>query len=228
MNWDAAIEINRSALLRLLTVMFAAVGCEVSGSVDVVKQRTRLMVLRLLGPAESALRRIILLRARAMADAEYTPGPKQGKRSTRKGSRSKSVAFPLFDPRKKQRRKGRKHPKGPGPRISFFDGTDPPFSREPETPKPGLDDAVSAESLCQRLNAFARALGDLDKQAKRLKRAEARRRLSKRLSGQGVLRINTAPGHRKKGRSDDEVEVDAILKECQTLARRWIEKRDTS
>jgi len=74
----------------------------------------------------------------------------------------------------------------------------------------------------------AGALGDLAKQAKRLKRAEARRKTVRRLALQGVLRIHLPPGHREKGRSADERAVDEILRECQILARRWIAVHDTS
>ena len=229
MNWDAAIEINRTALLRLLTGMFAVVGMEAGGSVSVIPLRARLLVLRILRPAESALRRIVLLRARAMADEVYVPRPAREKTAKRgKGTGSKSVAFPLFDPRKKQRGKGRRRPNGPGPRISFFDGTDSRYQPEPEAPKPGLDDDVCAARLCRRLNAMFKALNDLDAQAKRLKRQEARRKMTPRLKLQGVVRINTPPGHRERGRSADERDVDEILSECQTLARRWIRENDTS
>jgi len=63
MNWDAAIEIHRTTLQRLLAVMFAALSIEVGGAVEVVTERVRLTVLRILGPAESAVRRLVLLRA---------------------------------------------------------------------------------------------------------------------------------------------------------------------
>ena len=224
MDWDAAIDINCKALQRLLTGLFALAGFEAGGSVERLPLRVRLMVLRVLGPAESALRRLVFLRARRLPAAEYVPGPAREKAAKRKKGGSKSLAFPLFDPRKKHGRKQRKHPKGVGPRIFFFDGSDTP--PEPEPAKPLPDDPVDAGSLCRRLNAFAKALGDLEGQARRLKRLEARRKLLPRLSGQGVLRINTPPGHREKGRSEDERSVDGVLKECQVLARRWI--ADTS
>jgi hypothetical protein len=226
LDWDAAIDLNRAALIRLLTVMVAALGMKVGGSVERVPLRVRLMVMRLLRPAESALRRLVFLRARDMPDAEYVPGPKRDKAAKRSKTRSRSVSLPLFDPRKKHGQRRRKRAPGPGPRISFFDGTDRRFAPKPQAPKPLPDDLVDAETLCRRLNALAKVLNDLEGAARRLKRLQARRKLSPRLSGQGVLRINTAPGHRKRGRSVEERSIDAVLTECQTLARRWI--TDTS
>lgn len=232
MDWDAAIDRQHAALLRLLTTMFSLVGMEVGGSVEVVPLRMRLLVMRILRPAESAWRRLVFLRARALPDEVYVPGPSRDKSAKRdkrsKSGASKSMSVPLFDPRKKSGQTRRKRPSGPGPRIFFLDGTDPPYTPEPETAKAGPDDLVSAATLCQRLNALAKALGDLDAQARRLKRLEARRKLMPRLRLQGVVRINTPPGHREKGRSADERIVDDILSECQTLARRWIKANDTS
>jgi len=46
LDWDAAIDLNRAALIRLLTVMVAALGMEVGGSVERVPLRVRLMVMR--------------------------------------------------------------------------------------------------------------------------------------------------------------------------------------
>jgi len=228
MNIDTAIEIHRAALLRLLAGMFAVVGIDEGGSVEFVKRYRRLMVLRILGAAESAARRLIFLKARYLPEAIYTPRTDRKKKTSRGKGGASSSAFPLFDKRKRQRKQGRKHLTGPGPRILFFDGSDRVYPASPQTPPPTDDDPVDAQNLCRRLNSLARALGDLEKQAKRLKRAEARRKQRGRLGMQGVLRINTPPGHRQKGRSDAEREVDLVLMECQTLARRWVAAPDTS
>jgi hypothetical protein len=228
MDWDAAIEVQRTALQRLLAVMFGVIGAELGGSVDVVTRRVLLLVLRMLGPAESAARRLVFLRARHLPDAEFANGPardKTKKRGQKKG-RAKSRAFPLFDAQRRTRRARRKHPKGAGPNIFFFDGSDTP----PAQPKPPVMpyDLVDAAGLCQRLNALFAALGDLDKQAQRLKRIEARRKPNPRFWGEAVVRPDTPPGHRKKGRSDNERAVDKILRECQDLALWWIAECDTS
>lgn len=228
MDLDAVIEMHRIALVRLLTGMFAAIGMEEGGSVVVVKRHIRLMVLRILGAAESAARRLIFLKARHLPDEEYVRGPARPKGAPRDKTKSKTRAFPLFDKRKQRRNARRKYAKGPGPRMSFMDGSDPVRPPAPQKSTPSDDDAVNAESLCQRLNALAQALGNLDKQAARLKRAQARRKMTKHLASQGVVRINTPPGHRAKGRSVDEKDVDDVLSECQTLVRQWIAAPDTS
>ena len=226
MDWNTAIETQRTALQGLLTVMFGVIGVQAGGSVGVVSRRVRLLVLRMLGPAEAALRRLVFLRARDMPDEEYVRGPARDKKKKRGNARSKSRAFPLFDAQRKTRRARRKHPKGVGPRIFFFDGSDTP--PEPVKPPAMPDDPVDAEGLCRRLNALFAALSDLDKQAKRLKRAEARLKPDPRYSGREVVRPGDPPGHRKRGRSDNERAVDKILNECQDLALWWMAKRDTS
>jgi hypothetical protein len=228
MNIDAAIETHRVALLRLLTTMFSLAGIEPGGSVDSIQQGLRLMILRVLGPAESAVRRLVFLKARDLPDEEYQRKDAPKNKAARRKGAARSTALSLFDPRKKPKKHGRKHPAGPGPRIFFFDERDAPFCNHPDT-KPVLpEDMVKADTLCQRLNALFRVLNDLDKQAKRLKRAQARRKLIPGLKLQGVLRIHTPPGHREKGRSENERAVDEILYECQIAARRWIAKNDSS
>jgi len=226
LNWDAAIETHRLALLRLMAVMYAAVGVEAGGSVETVRRNVRLMVLRVLGPMESALRRLVFLKARDLPDVEFQRGPARDKSAKRSARRSKSKAFQLFDRQRTPSRPQRKHPKGTGPRIFFFDGFDAPPA--PVEPPASPDDPVSGESLCARLNALFAALSDLEKQAHRLKRAEARRKLSPRFWGEEVVRKGSPPGHRKKGRSPDESAADTVLKDCHDLALWWTAERDTS
>jgi len=228
MNIDTVIDLNRAALLRLVAVMFSAVGAEEGGSVGFVQQRVRLMVLRLLGPAESAVRRLVFLKARYFPTPEHKRRPPPEKPIPRGKGRSKRRAFPLFDKRKRNGGSGKKRPKGPGPRIRFFDDSDDAGGAYPDKQKVQADDLVDAAGLCARLNAVLDALRDLDKQAKRLKRAEARRKLLPRLSSQGVLRIHLPPGHRANGKSSDETEVDEILRSLQYFARQWIAAPDTS
>lgn len=228
MDFDAIIEINRIALLRVMAVMFDAVGIEEGGSVGVVKQRIRLLVLRMLGPAEAAVRRLIFLKARDLPTPEHVSRPAPDKTIPRGDGRSKRRAFPLFDKRKRQGGGRKERPSGPGPRIFFLDGSDPDYTPEPEKAPVQPDDLVDANSMCQRLNAALDALRDLDKQAKRLKRAEARRKLSPRLAGQGVLRGHLPPCHRMKGRSPGEIAVDEILESLQYFARQWIAIQDSS
>ncbi len=228
MNIDTAIEVNRLALLRLLAGMMAVVGVEQGGTVGFVQQRVRLTVLRLLGPAEAALRRLILMKARFLPTPEYVRRPAPDRKIPRSEDRLKRRSFPLFDRRKTARGERKQKPKGPGPRIFFLDGSDGPYTPEPEKSAVQPDDWVDAAALCARLNAALDALGDLDKQAKRLKRAEARRKLSPRLSGVGVMRVHLPPGHRAKGRSDEEREVDTVLWNCHVLARQCRAPHDTS
>lgn len=124
MNIDTIIDLNRTSLLRLLAGMFAVVGIDEGGSVGVVQRSVRLLVLRLLGPAEAAVRRLVFLKARDMPIPEHVRGPKPDKPIPRGKGRAKRRAFPLFDKRKPRRNGRKKRPRGPGPRIRFFDERD--------------------------------------------------------------------------------------------------------
>jgi len=119
MNFDLAIDIQRSALQRLLTVMFAALGIGEGEAVAVTRERVRLMVLRVLGPAESAVRRLIFLKARDMATPNYVRGPSLSGAIPRGKGVVKPLPFPLFDPRKKFG-KGRASDLSVLGRASFF------------------------------------------------------------------------------------------------------------
>ena len=63
-NWDGAIEQNRSVLLRVLMGLFALARISSPGGTGAVLPRfIRSYIIRLLRPAESAGRRLIVLYA---------------------------------------------------------------------------------------------------------------------------------------------------------------------
>jgi hypothetical protein len=69
--------------------------------------------------------------------------------------------------------------------------------------------------------AIKQALDDLPAQAKRLARWRMRRQAQAKSTS--ALRPGRPPGHRKKETHD----IDAVLKECHTLARD-VEREDSS
>jgi hypothetical protein len=177
-------------------------------------------VLRVLRPAESAVRRFIVMAARGLvvkvAPSRVMPkGHKIGK-----GSGNRLPSFRLYDTRKyfaelSQRRvKYAKYP----PRIM---STLKPAPVAASAPQP--DGLVNAEQLSRRLQALKLALDNLPRQARRLARWRVRRENAKTPKFKSPLRPGRPPGHRKKPTH----EVDEVLTECHEHA--WeAEKPDTS
>ena len=226
LDWELAIRRNREALLRLVAVLFASAGITPGGAaVQTLSRPVRSAILALLRPAESALRRLILIAARdlivkvrAKRAAPTGPIPKG------KGGGERVPPFALFDPRKsfpelvKKRRFGR----GSGPRISSFDD---PWTPMDSPQKPDPDAAVNAATLCGRLQAFYAALNDIAGQARRLARVQAQRRAAGEvLKRTEPLRPGFPPGHRRQ----QTREIDEILADCDWMARNRPPSPDTS
>jgi hypothetical protein len=166
--------------------------------------------LRLLRPAESALRRLIVIAARGLV-VEVPPSRPMTKGLKIVGCGAGSTNFVLYDRRKTFSAARVRYTKS-SPMVHFF-GTDPlvplfaPLRIIP-------DGSVSAASLFRRLAAAQLALSDLPKQALRLARWKARRAKMEKAKFTQPLRPGRPPGHRSKGRD----EADFILRECHALA----------
>ncbi len=103
MDWDLAIKRNSEALKEIIAGLFAML--ELAGGITVsrIPQSLHSAVRRVLWPAESAMRRLIVIAARGLVVklSPARPGlrPKPvGKIG--KGGGSKRPSFQLFDPRK--------------------------------------------------------------------------------------------------------------------------------
>jgi len=83
-NWAKAIERNRDALLRVVEALFALIGLNETAAVATLPRCTRNHVLRILRPAESAARRLIMIAARGISVTLRSS-------SGRRGSPSSSV-----------------------------------------------------------------------------------------------------------------------------------------
>ena len=238
MDWTFAIERHREPLLRIVVGLFAMIGLTENGAVERLSRSLYRLVLGILRPAESAVRRLIIVAAR---DIVVEPSPRRpfpaGRVIARKGKGKRGASFNLFDPRKDfdgGKGRGRRH-KGPRvePRIHVFDFDSriPLFLRAQPAlaaPVPEVDDAieddtVNAGPLCRRLFAIMRALEDLQGQAKRLARWRARPVEERRPQLTTPLRVGRPPGFRKR----QTHEVDEILAECHWLASN-IPQLDTS
>ena len=78
MDWDLAIKRNSEALNRIVEVLFAMLGIAGVAPVGRIPQPLHRAVLRVLWPAESAVRRLIIIVARGLVVklAASRPKPK--------------------------------------------------------------------------------------------------------------------------------------------------------
>ena len=225
-NWAGAIEHHSEALRGIIAALFAMLDATVTR----IPHPLHRAVLSVLRPAESAVRRLIVIAARGLVVkvAPSRPMPKGLKIG--KGGGSRLPAFRLFDTRKdfpELRQHRVKYAKYP-PRVLFL-GPDsrlddlwprPSPVAAPVSPPDGL---VNAERLSRRLNALKSALDDLPRQAKRMARWRLKREAMPGFVFRSPLRPGRPPGHRKKPIH----EVDEILTECHALAWEAL-KPDTS
>ncbi len=217
-HWDLAIKRNSKALKAVIEALFVLLG--LSGDVPVgrILPSLRRAVLRVLRPAESAVRRLIVIAARDVVVELAASRPMPAGKAIGKGRGNSSPAFQLFDPRKRLKRARAMKLKRMEPRIHFFP-YDPRVAALFPAPKPVVeppppDGLVSAQRLSRRLQALKSALDDLPRQAKRLVRWEQRRMASPYPKFLSPLRSGHPPGHRRKHTH----EVDDVLKECDRLA----------
>jgi hypothetical protein len=230
MDWDLAIKRNSEALKGIIAALFAMLGLTDDATISRLPRSVHNAVLGVLRPAESAMRRLIIIAARGLvvkvAPSRPMPkGLKIGKGSTPRSS------FQLFDTRKnfpELRQHRVKYAKNP-PRIHFF-GPDPRVAALWPAPQPAIvptppppDGLVNAERLVRRLNSLKSALNDLPRQARRLARWRIRQETMPSAKFKSPLRPGPPPGHRKRPIH----EVDEILADCHWLA--WdAMKTDTS
>ncbi len=219
MDWARAIERNSEALKAIVEALFAMLGLAGTDMAARIPQPLHRAVLRVLRPAESAMRRLVVIAARGLV-VKLAPSRPMPAGPIGQGGRSRP-SFQLFDPRKnfaELRQHRRKFTRNP-PRIHFFP-YDPrvaalwPAPRPAAAPAPPPDGLVNAEPLTRRLQALKVALEDLPRQARRLARWRVRRENAKSPKFKSPLRPGHPPGHRKK----PVHQVDEVLAECHGLA----------
>jgi hypothetical protein len=219
MDWARAIERNSDALKGIVAMLFAMLGLDGTDTLVRLPHSVHRAVLRVMQPAESALRRLIVIAARGLivklAPSRAMPaGPIVGK-----GGHSRP-SFKLFDARKSFAAMRIVTPPRLVPRIHVFGG-DPrvaaqwPVFRPAVVAAPPADGLVNAYPLTRRLHALKAALGNLPQQARRLARWRLRRENVASLKFKSPLRPGPPPGHRKR----PVHEIDEVLAECHGLAR---------
>ena len=230
------IDFYQSWILRLLSGLFVRVGFSAEdGSVARLPGTVQRKIGRVLLPLESAARRLIFFaeqRLPATPVVPVKPGPtakerstlgylsklKKKKRRARSGTRggTRAAVFWLFDkaryyphladPRRRPSRGG------PGPRIWLLDGSDLPRATAPV--KAPRDDG-DTRKLCRRLLALSDALGDVPKQALRMRRLMAARAARSAKPAAPPLRSGAPPGYRYDGKD----EAFDVLRGCHRLAQ---------
>jgi len=207
-------------------------------------------ILRLLRPAESAVRRLVIVAARGLV-VELPPlrprGAKPRPTILRNGTgtgiimppgslppaRRRTLALPLLDPLRSPLSKGRNQPQASIPRISF-PGSIYPSPIVPRRP-PARDDRLDATRLALRLAAVGAALDDLPRHARRFATVRARRQNARDAAGAQnkqparriwPLRPGRPPGQRAPALRTHE--IHEILHDLHGLTFDVLERRDTS
>ena len=214
-----AIDLNKTVLARIVAGLFTLLGLTQGAVLGRIPIELHRKIRRVLRPAESAARRLIVVLAMFVkvnsARAYARPMPAGIVRTGQKKSRP---TFQLFEPRQRFFQK-RARPKaaGAGPRVRSFGDTPYRAIAYAPAPKPPSDGLENAAHLVGRLHALKSALEDLPRQANRLARVLAQRQNSPdwKVKLKTPLRPGRPPGHRQKPRQ----EIDGVLRECEWLAR---------
>ena len=225
MDWDLAIKRNSEALKEIIAGLFAMLELAGGITVALLPRSVHSSVRRVLWPAESALRRLIVIAARGLVvklPASRPISRSMAAKPMGKGfGSSRPPSFKLFDARKnfpELRQQRVKYAKNP-PRILFFGDNsrvDDLWTRPVAAPPapPSYDVLVNAVPLTRRLEALKLALEDLPRQARRMARWRARREIAPNPKFRSPLRPGPPPGRRRKPTHL----VDEVLIECHGLA----------
>ena len=232
MDWTLAIDRNRAALLRVVAALFAMAGLadDTEAPALLLPRHLRNAVLRLLRPAESAARRLIVIAARGLTVRPRPAGNGfDAKAFGDKGGKTpRKPAFALFDPRKAFPARPPVRLSRTVPRICVIGLTDPAPLRHDRFLMP--QDPMAARHIACRLHALKGALDDISGQARRLVRRQAGRALppasfpARQPARLSPLRPGHPPGHRRR----PLYPVDSVLAECDALARHALEAPDSS
>jgi hypothetical protein len=219
MTLTEAIEHHRQALAGIVAMLCAWAGLDDGDEVGRLSGPLCRAIFRVLRPAESAVRRLIVVAAHGLVMEPRAVRPAPAGLVIPRSAKGR-LSFRLFDPPHRPGRTQVRHRGGPVPRIRLIDTTFDPrvplfrqFPSAEAAPQP--DGTVNAAPLNRRLLAIRRALDDLPREARRYARWLARPLEARRPRLVSPLRFGTPPGHRKESRE----EVHAILAACDQLAR---------
>jgi hypothetical protein len=245
MDWQLAITRNREALLSIVAALFALAGL-VEGKVPgILPRHIHSAIFRILRPAESAVRRLIMIAARGLVLAPRSARPAPFGIIPNPNT-ARVPSFSLLDPLKRFTLSSNTADDTSLwddenenddltenttftraiPRISLPGLFDPIFT-PPEAALP--DGLVNANHLANRLIALQKALDTLPNQARRLARWQAKRALLRQQFPLRPLRLAPfRPGFPSGHRRHHVDEVHGILRECHLLMLDACSQSDTS
>jgi hypothetical protein len=227
--WKDTLTRNSAALVAVAAQLWALL--EAFGGADATRLPRAVYsnILRVLRPAESAVRRLIVMAARDVVvepvppravSAQRVPKPTASRQTPAKPA--SRMAFPLFDPRKRFNAQHVTYTTHT-PRI-YVIAPDAPFSPLSPQPQrlperslvpPASTLPASAHRLVLRLKALIAALEDVPRQAKRMLRWRLRREAQVPPRFSAPLRPGNPPGHRER----PQQAIDTILAECHSYAQ---------
>ncbi len=219
MDWPLVIDRNRTALLTIIVALMGSLGLVAGGRLTVLPYFLYHRALAILRPAESAVRRLIMIVAHEMKLRGFKLRP------ARRDGLAEFLIFSRPNPRDE-------------PALPSFNLIDPLklFGREaPDMDgfyageESGLPDMspVPAASLALRILALKNALENLPRQAKRLARWYEQRDLAyaQNLAHRySPMRPGPAPYSQQRNRD----EIGEVLLECHLLAIYAGERQDSS
>ncbi len=234
MDWDNIIERNRERILLAIAPLLAVLGFDQRRREEVPRHFHR-MLISLLRPAESAVRRLIIIAAigivvklRLGASRAFPAGLGARLKMALEKEEERFPAFPLIDPLK------RFAPQDFGwaqewseswgkeqvlPRISVPGLFDPVFPQA--VPVPIRDDPIDTASLLRRIRSLKSALDNLPRHARRLARWKAKNELALKAEIQKPGRLSPfRPGLAPGKHRHEEREIDRILGDCHYFARK--------
>jgi hypothetical protein len=213
LDWNRAIDINRAALTQVVAEIFALLQVALEGAVSHLPRGAYLAVEGLLLPAESALRRLIVIAARGLRVELPPKRPMPEGLQIIRTQTKRTPSFRLFDSRKACRfeefDEGTESFQARGPHIRTLES----FLQSRKA-APALPESLDARKLCRRFQALQHALDTLPHQARRMARWRLRRMKSPDAKFASPLRPGPPPGIRQR----PKFEIDRVLRECHDLA----------
>jgi hypothetical protein len=234
LDWPLAITRNSQALKRIVAALFAMLqiveatratltspargsgGLEDRRGVFTLPRHLYAAIMLILRPAESAVRRLIVIAARGLVLKPRATRPvHEGLPAFPSAGTSRIPAFALLDPLKHFTLED--FDQSANPRVSFASSFDPSIFAPSMS---AHDEPVDAARLFSRLRALRHALNDLPRQTRRLARWRARRDLALRSKAPfKPMRITPfRPGLPPGWRQRPIHAVDDVLRECHGLA----------
>jgi hypothetical protein len=213
-DWQRAIEINRQALTRIVSALVALLAAQ--GGARRLPLSVYRVIARLLHPAESAVRRLVVITSRNLV-VPSLPSRPMPPGLVIAGKGTGAIAFQLFDSRQYFSNVEDEAVATGGPRIRVVGDPDPrsQFLAKFADPFTGtLSSETETVRLSRRLDAINRALNNLSREANRMARWRARRAAMTHPKFTSPLRPGPPPGQRKHGKDD----IDHVLRECHALA----------